>query len=73
MALRAGIRSGKIAQIYKSFPEIAGAVCLQSSNMLSWSHHRILLEVKGKNAYVWIFYLITILSRMTFKKFLISL
>ena len=38
---------------YKTFPEIFHAVSGKSLNLLSWTHYRILLQVKDPKARVW--------------------
>lgn len=40
-------------RFYKCFPEIVDTVCQQSSNVLSWSHYRILLRVENADARKW--------------------
>ena len=40
-------------QFYKCFPEIVDTACRQSSNVLSWSHYRILLRIENPEARKW--------------------
>ena len=40
-------------RFYKMFPEIVDTVCRQSTNLLSWSHYRALLQVEDKEARAW--------------------
>ena len=40
-------------KFYKTFPQIVDTVCRQSSNLLSWSHYRALLQVEDKVARDW--------------------
>ena len=40
-------------RFYKMFPGIVDTVCRQSTNLLSWSHYRALLQVEDKDARTW--------------------
>ena len=43
----------KFVRFYKEFPEILDSVNPKSSPLLSWTHYRILLQVKDKVARDW--------------------
>lgn len=43
----------RFLSFYKLYPKIVDTLCRQSTNVLSWSHYRILLQVEDKKSRDW--------------------
>lgn len=43
----------KYVRFYKAFPEILDSVSPKSTPLLSWTHYRVLLQVKDEKARAW--------------------